>query len=186
MVQSYEDLKSYQQQKRIMLVLSDQLCDMVVNMATNPTEGRNRPAYAWITGRLQVIAYAQIPQICRAMYRSYLRIFDKWRRINTPFIQHFPMTYDEMRLHSCFKMAMYNNEQNYKQRIVQRLSNTGVDLNLPKWRRMGEALFPADVRKTLDDFYEVELTRIDNLDHALPLADRLRPPRQRIYPLVLD
>ena len=169
-----------------MLVLSDQLCDMVVIMATNPTEGRNRPAYAWITRRLQVIAYAQIPQVCRAMYRSYVRVFEKWRRINTPFIQVFPQTYGELRLHSCFKTVMYNNQQAAKQRIVQRLRDNGADLELPRWKRMGDALFPDEVRKTQDDFYEVELTRIDNLDHALPQADRLRPPRQRRYPLILD
>ena len=92
------------------------------------------------------------------------------------------MSYDEFIVLVLFKFAQYKNRQDEKQKIVQRLG----DLATPRWRRLWPDLFPDDVRKTREDFWEVELTRIDNLDHALPLEDRLRPPRQRIYPLFLD
>ena len=94
---------------------------------------------------------------------------------------HFPMSYDEFIVHVLFKTAHYNARQDETQRLVQRLG----DLPTPRWRRLFPGLFPDDVRKTQDEFCEVELTRIDNLDHELPLEDRLRPPRQRIYPIVL-
>ena len=36
--------------------------------------------------------------------------------------------------------------------------------------------YPDLVPSTRDQFWEIELTRIDNLDHELPWEDRLRPP----------
>ena len=194
MVQSYEDLKSYQRQKRIMLVLSNYLLDMIVQTTTNRYEGRNlhewrdRPAYAWITGRLQVIAYIHIPQVCTAMHESHMRVFEHWKRIDTPHISHFPMSYEEFIVHVQFKTTHYNARQDEKARLVRHLVdkrgfNRGM---IQKWGSSYPHMLPDDVRKTEDDFWEVELTRSDNLDHALPLADRLRPRRQRRYPLVLD
>ena len=45
-----------------------------------------------------------------------------------------------------------------------------------RWNMVWLGAYPDLVRKTSADFWEVEFTRIDNLDHALPWEDRLRPP----------
>ena len=188
MVQSYEDLKSYQRQKRIMLVLSNYLLDMIVQTTTNLHERTDRPACAWITGRLQVIAYIHIPQVCTAMHESHMRVFDHWKRINTPHISHFPMSYEEFIVHVQSKMTRYNALQDQKARLVRHLVDSRCFNceTMEQWGNLYPDRLPDDVRKTEDDFWEVELTRSDNLDHALPLADRLRPWRQRRYPLVPD
>ena len=52
---------------------------------------------------------------------------------------------------------------------------------LDRYKKRHPQGIPDVVHKTEDDFWEVELTRSDNLDHALPIADRRRPWRQRIY-----
>ena len=186
MVQSYEDLKSCQRQKHIMLVLSNYLLDMIVHTTTSLHERTDRPAYAWITGRLQVMAYVHIPQVCKAMHESHMRVFDHWKRIDTPYISHFPMSYEEFIVHAQSKMIRYNALQNHKASMVRRFSAIYDREFMELYEKRHPEQFPDDVRKTEDDFWEVELTRSDNLDHALPLADRLRPWRQRRYPLVLD
>ena len=131
-----------------MLVLSNNLRDIVVKTTTNRYEGRNRLAYSWITGRLQLIAYIHIPQVCTTMHESHMRVFEHWRKINTPWISHFPMSYDEFIVLVLFKFAQYKNQQDEKQKIVQRLG----DLATPRWRRLWPDLFPDDVRKTREDF----------------------------------
>ena len=91
-------------------------------------------------------------------------------------------------MHVQFKTTHYNALQDEKARLVRHLvDNRGFNRGMmEKWGNLYPHMLPDDVRKTEDDFWEVELTRSDNLDHALPLADRLRPWRQRRYPLVLD
>ena len=186
MVQSYEDLKSCQRQKHNMLVLSNYLLDMIIHTTTSLHERTHRPAYAWITGRLQVMAYAHIPQVCKAMHESHMRVFDHWKRIDNPYISHFPKSYEEFIVHAQSKMIRYNALQNHKASMVRRFSAIYEREFMELYEKRYPEQFPDDVRKTEDDFWEVELTRSDNLDHALPLADRLRPWRQRRYPLVPD
>ena len=122
------------------------------------------------------------------MHESHMRVFDHWKRIDTPYISHFPMSYEEFIVHVQSKMTRYNALQYEKARLVRHLvDNRGFNRGMmEKWGNLYPDRLPDDVRKTEDDFWEVELTRSDNLDHALPLADRLRPWRQRRYPLVLD
>ena len=83
-------------------------------------------------------------------------------------------------------MIRYNALQNHKASMVRRFSAIYDREFMEFYEKRHPEQFPDDVRKTEDDFWEVELTRSDNLDHALPLVDRLRPWRQRRYPLVPD
>ena len=184
MVQSYEDLKSYQRQKHNMLVLSNYLLDMIIHTMTSLQERTHRPAYAWITGRLQVLAYAHIPQVCKAMHESHMRVFDHWKRIWTPYISRFPRSYAECVMYAQSELKDYNAQQCQKADFIRRIVAT-TDKDSPGfmdlYRKRHPQGFPDVVRKTEDDFWEVELTRSDNLDHRLPMADRRRPWRQRIY-----
>ena len=181
MVQSYDDLKSYQRQKQTMLVLPNYVLDRIVHTMTGLQERIVRPAYAWITGRLQVLAYAHIPQVCKAMHESHMRVFDHWKRICTPYISHFPRSYAECVMHAHSELIDYNALQYVKADMVRRFVATYDQEFMDFYKEKHPEMFPDVVRKTEDDFWEVELTRSDNLDHCLPLADRRRPWRQRIY-----
>ena len=150
-----------------MLVLSNNLCDMIIAQATNRVERPVNPAYAGITGREQVLAYARIPQVCRALRRSHIRVFEKWKRIDTPW-RTCPLTWD------AFQAQVHDAFEAYKSR--QRTLHEMVHDHC-RWNMVWLGAYPDLVRKTAADFWEVEFTRIDNLDHALPWEDRLRPPR---------
>ena len=184
MVQSYDDLKSYQRQKQTMLVLPNYVLDRIVHTMTGLQERIVRPAYAWITGRLQVLAYAHIPQVCKAMHESHMRVFDHWKRIWTPHISRFPRYYAEFVTYAQDLLRHYNAQQWRKADVIRRFL-TPYEKNSPAFMDLYKQRHPQGipdvVPKTEDDFWEVELTRSDNLDHALPMADRRRPWRQRIY-----
>ena len=184
MVQSYDDLKSYQRQKQTMLVLPNYVLDRIVHTMTGLQERIVRPAYAWITGRLQVLAYAHIPQVCKAMHESHMRVFDHWKRIWTPHIGRLPRYYDEFVTYAQEQLMVYKQQQCQK-KWFNHNNIVPVDKKSPgyldRYKQRHPQGIPDVVPKTEDDFWEVELTRSDNLDHALPIADRRRPWRQRIY-----
>ena len=130
------------------------------------------------------MAYVHIPQVCKAMHESHMRVFDHWKRIWTPYISHFPRSYAACVMHAQSELKDYNALQYVKADMIRRVVAT-YDQDLPgfmdRYKKRHPEMVPGVVRKTEDDFWEVELTRSDNLDHCLPLADRRRPWRQRIY-----
>ena len=84
-------------------------------------------------------------------------------------------------MHAQSEMIHYNALQYVKADMVRRFSAIYDREVMDFYKEKHPEQFPDVVRKTEDDFWEVELTRSDNLDHALPLADRRRPWRQRRY-----
>ena len=169
--------------KQTMLILPNYVLDMIVHAMTGLQERIVRPAYAWIIGRLQVLAYVHIPQVCKAMHESHMRVFDHWKRIWTPHIHLFPKHYTVFIWHVQEQLKDYKREQYRRTILIRNLAPYEKDSPgfLDRFRQTHPQQIPDVVPKTEDDFWEVELTRSDNLDHKLPMADRLRPWKHRIY-----
>ena len=97
------------------------------------------------------------------MREAHRRVFEMWRWIWTPRYTP-PTSYNELVVQSSQAYDEYKRGQDVLRELVERAG--------AEWR----GRYPDLVPSTRDQFWEIELTRIDNLDHELPWEDRLRPP----------